>query len=258
LPKRTTLIGRIRKDAKLFYLPRDEDQPAVGTKRKYGRKAPTPEELRQDSTVQWQEVSAFAAGKTHTFRVKTLSPVLWMKAGSNRQLRLVVIAPVGYRLRKGSRLLYRKEAYLICTDTDMPLEKILQYYIWRWDIEVNHRDEKQIIGVGQAQVRSQRSTDRQPAFAVASYSMLLLAAARAWGLDATEGILPPPKWRSRANKQRISTQKLIQQLRSEVWSYALEQLKANSNDFVAQPEVNTKWQELQLPLYSTVLYASTG
>jgi hypothetical protein len=33
--------------------------------------------------------------------------------------------------------------------------------------------------------------------------------------------------------QPISTQKLIQQLRSEVWSYALEQIKADSNDFGA-------------------------
>ena len=258
LPERTTLIGRIRKDAKLFYLPRDKDQPAVGAKRKYGREAPTPEQLRQDSIVPWQEVSAFAVGKTHSFRVKTLSPVLWAKAGADRPLRLAVIAPVGYRLRKGSKLLYRKPAFLICTDPDMPLEKILQYYIWRWDIEVNHRDEKQIIGVGQAQVRSEKSVHRHPAFAVASYSMLLLAAARAYGLDATEGTLPPPKWQSRANKQRISTQKLIQQLRSEVWSYALEQLKANSNDFVAQTETTTKCPELQLPLYSTVLYTSTG
>ena len=258
LPERTTLIGRIRKDAKLFHLPRDEDQPAVGAKRKYGRKAPTPEQLLQDSTVPWQEVSAFAAGKTHTFRVKTLSPVLWTKAGADRPLRLVVIAPVGYRLRKGSKLLYRRPAFLICTDPDMPLEKILQYYIWRWDIEVNHRDEKQIIGVGQAQLRSEKSVNRHPTFAVASYSMLLLAAARAYGLNATEGTLPPPKWRNQENKQRISTQKLIQQLRSEVWSCALEQIKANSNDFVTQIEMNTKCPELRLPLYSTVLYASTG
>ncbi len=258
LPERTTLIGRIRKDAKLSYLPRDEDQPAVGAKRKYGHKTPTPEQLRQDSTVPWQEVSAFAAGKTHSFRVKTISPVLWTRAGADRLLRLVVIAPVGYRLRKGSKLLYRKPAYLICTDPDMPLEKILQYYIWRWDIEVNHRDEKQIIGVGQAQVRSERSVSRHPAFAVASYSMLLLAAARAYGLEATGKTLPPPKWRNQATKQRISTQKLIQQLRSEVWSYALEQIKADSKDFVSQTEENTKCQELKLPLYSTVLYASTG
>jgi len=162
LPQRTTLIGRLRKDAKLFFPPRDQEQPARGAKRKYGRRAPTPEALRQDASVPWQEVRAFGAGKIHTFRVKTIGPVLWKKAGYDRPLRLVVIAPVSYRPRKRSRLLYRQPAYLICTDPNLPLEKTLQFYLWRWDIEVNHRDEKQIIGVGQAQVTSRQSVDRHP------------------------------------------------------------------------------------------------
>ena len=46
-PRRTTLVGRIRKDAKLFHPPDDADQPVVGAKRKYGEQAPTPEMLRR-------------------------------------------------------------------------------------------------------------------------------------------------------------------------------------------------------------------
>jgi len=203
-------------------------------------------------------VRAFATGKTHTFRVKTLGPLLWKKAGYECPLRLVVIAPVGYRLRKGSKLLYRQPAYLICTDPDLPLDKIVQYYLWRWDIEVNHRDEKQIIGVGQAQVRSPKSVDRQPAFAVASYSMLVLAAARAFGVDAIHATLPPPKWRANRPKQRISTAELIQQLRSEVWAYALDQLNINSEHFVAGRSASTKCSKFDLPMASAVLYAAAG
>jgi hypothetical protein len=56
-------------------------------------------------------------------------------------VRVVVIAPVSYRLRQGSKLLYRPPAYLICTDPDLPLEPLVQEYLWRWDIEVNFRDE---------------------------------------------------------------------------------------------------------------------
>ena len=258
LPPRTTLIGRIRKDAKLFHPPSDENQPAVGAKRKYGQQAPTPEQLRQDPTVPWQTVKAFGAGKMHTFRVKTRTPLLWKKAGPDSSLRLVVIAPVGYRPRKGSKLLYRQPAYLICTDPDLPLDQLIQYYLWRWDVEVNHRDEKQIVGVGQAQVRSAKSVSRQPALAVASYAILLLAAARAFGIDATQGALPPPKWQSKQPKQRLSTEKLIQQLRSEVWAHAINQLDANSDDFVTAPSASTKSLKLHLPLTSALLYANTG
>jgi hypothetical protein len=258
LPERTTVIGRVRKDAKLFYPPAKRDPSIRGPKPKYGRPAPTPEALRQDSSVPWKEIRAHGAGKVHTFRVKTIAPVLWKKAGQERPLRLVVIAPVGYRVRKGSKLLYRKPAYLICTDPDLPVSTLVQYYLWRWDIEVNHRDEKQLIGVGEAQVRAPHSVDRQPPFAVASYSMLLLAAARAFGVEAIHTSLPLPKWRSDRNKVRISTQELIQHLRHEVWGDALEHLVGNYDHVAPPTEGDTKSAQFALPLASAVLYGATG
>ena len=258
LPERTTLIGCIRKDAKLFYPPRPEDQAALGAKRQYGRPAPIPDELRRDEGVLWQEVAAFAAGKIHTFRVKTITPVLWKASGAQCPLRLMVIAPVGYRLSKGSKLLYRQPAYLICTDPNLSLSQVLQDYLWRWGIEVNHRDEKQIIGVGQAQVRAPQSVDRQPAFAVASYAMLLLTAARAFGTDATQNDLPLPKWRANQPRTRLSTQDLIRQLRSEVWAYGINRLADHSEPFVTSTHSITKAPESQLPPVSTLLYAATG
>lgn len=258
LPPRTTLIGRVRKDAKLCAPPRPEDQQPRGTKRQYGEPLPTPEQIRQDESIPWQEVQAYASGKRHTFQVKTVGPVLWSKAGAKQPLRLVVIAPVGYRLRKGSKLLYRQPAYLICTDPNLPIEQVIQYYLWRWDIEVNHRDEKQIIGVGEAQVRSPQSVDRQPALAVASYSILLLAAARVFGTDTPRGRLPLPKWQSKRTEQRLSTQELVRQLRSEVWAYAIDRLVPDSDDFVTGLTASTKCPESALPAVSAMLYAATG
>ncbi len=258
LPERTTLIGRIRKDAALFELPRPQDRAPAGRHRQYGLKAPTPEELRQSETVPWQEVPAFASGQLHRFRVKTCSPLLWKAAGSPHPLRLVVIAPVGYRLRKRSKLLYRQPAYLICTDPDLPLDQLIQYYLWRWGIEGNHRDEKQIIGVGEAQVRSPQSVDRQPAFAVASYAMLLIAAARAFGTDLDHGSLPLPKWQANQPRQHLSTQELIRQLRSEVWAYGISRLTDHSEPFVTPVSAITKCPESQLPAISALLYAGTG
>ena len=238
--------------------PGQGNQPAVGAKRKYGPQAPTPKQLRQEDSIAWEEVSAFGAGKAHTFRIKTVSPVLWKKVGPANHLRVVVIAPVGYRLRQGSKLLYRQPTCLICTDPDLPLDQLIQYYLWRWDVEVNHRDEKQIIGLGQAQVRSPQSVDRQPALAVASYAILLLAAVQAFDIDALHGALPPPKWQTHRMKRRLSTQELIRQLRSEVWAYAIDQLDANSNDFVTERRPSTKSPKLVLPVTSALLYANTG
>ena len=66
-------------------------------------------------------------------------------------MKLVIIRPLAYRLTKNSRLLYRQPAYLICTDTELEIEKLLQAYLWRWEIEVNFREQKTLLGCGQAQ-----------------------------------------------------------------------------------------------------------
>ena len=214
----------------------------------------------------YQEVKAYATGKVHAFRVKTIAPILWPKAGPDRPLRLVVIAPVGYRLRAGGKLLYRQPAYLICTKASLSLQQILQYYLWRWDIEVNHRDEKQLIGVGQAQVRSAQSAQRDPGFAVASYAMLLLAGEQTYGRDRPTCQLPRPKWRRPDPTHRLSTQELIAQLRQELWGHELETLelivpaagRTDSGHFVAGGSSTTKCPEFLPSLAGAVLYAAGG
>jgi DDE superfamily endonuclease len=213
LPARTTLIGRIRKDARFSFPP--SEQPVRGRRRQYGDAAPTPEALLKDDTVPWSQVRVWASGKHHDCEYKTITSIQWRKAGAHRLLRLIVIRPLGYRLTAQSRLLYRQPAFLICTDPTLPLQTVIQDYFWRWDIEVNHRDEKQLIGVGQAQVRSNLSVELVPAFAVASYSMLLLASAQTHGFEANQPTFTVPKWRARsaARQNRLTTGQILVDLR---------------------------------------------
>ena len=218
-PPKTTLIGRIRKDAKLHFRP--DSQPGRGRKRKYGPVAPTPEEIRRDGQIPYQNVSAFSAGKLHDFRVKSLGPLKWRKAGGDQELQLLVIAPLGYRLSKNSKILYRMPAYLICTDPHLPLEELLQIYLWRWGIEVNFRDQKTILGMGQAQVRTEHAVEAVPALITAAYAMLLIAAKRTMGHSFThKQALPTPKWQN-SKPKKMSTQKLINQLKAEMWGEAM-------------------------------------
>ena len=223
LPEGCTYIGRTRKDTALHYPPEPPVPGANGRPPRYGKAAPTPEELRQDDSVPWQTVSARAAGKRHEFRVKTCGPVLWPKAGPGVVLRLVVIAPLAYRLKKGSRLLYREPAYLLCTDPDLPLEKLLQYYLWRWGIEVNFREEKTLLGTGEAQVRTPASNRHLPAVTVAAYSLLWIAALRCHAAGDNPRSLAPSKWRRdrRPDGQPPATGELLRILRYETWAGAL-------------------------------------
>ncbi|NJL71374.1 MAG: hypothetical protein HC888_07040 [Candidatus Competibacteraceae bacterium] len=116
LPARVELIGRIRKDARLYMLPRPEQENhGRGRRRAYGDRLPTPEQLRQDERLPWRAVRAHAAGKEHTFHVKEITPCRWKHAGGDRTLRLLIVRPLGYRLRKRAPMNYRAPAYLITT-----------------------------------------------------------------------------------------------------------------------------------------------
>jgi hypothetical protein len=250
LPPNTVLIGRIRKDAHLNFLP--EEQPGRGRKRVYGKEAPTPEELRVDSTVPYQQISAYAAGEQRIFKVKTLAPLRWKSAGKELDLRLVVIAPVPYLKKIGSKRLYRQPAYLICTDPTLSLQSIVQEYIWRWDIEQTHRDEKTLLGVGQAQVRNPNSVHCVPASAVAAYAMLQLAAIQAFGWDGQPHNLPPPKWRDPNKKKRASTLDLINEIRRELWASAIR--PSHLTHFVNPQSSHTNPLKLMPSLCNAIFY----
>ena len=218
VPERTTLIGRVRKDSVFFHPP--TEQPVRGRKRKYGPRCPTPEQLLKDEQVAWQKVEAHAAGERRTFEIKTIAPVHTQMDKGRSALRLVVIKPVRYHLTK-TKTDRREPAFLICTDPSLPLEELLQYYLWRWDIEVNFRDEKTILGVGQAQVRTEASNQNAPALGVAAYAVLLLAALKAYGPGGKPESFQNPGWDKRKTSRRASTNDLRNQVRYELWASAL-------------------------------------
>ena len=226
IPDNMVIIGRIRKDAKLYRVPEEYIGKSRGRKKYYGEPLPTPEQIRQDDKYLWEKISAFAAGKKHAFEVKSVASVRW-KSSKNQDMRIVIIRPLAYRPRKNSKLLYRDPAYLICSDPQLPLEQVVQAYIWRWEIELNFRDEKTIMGVGEAQVRNPLTVQSVPAFIVACYSYLLLAD-HANKTDSS--IIPSPKWYKRKSSDRCSTQKILSIFRSQIWGI---ELGNNKSGFVS-------------------------
>jgi hypothetical protein len=213
-PAEVAVVGRVRKDTALFFAP--AGQAATGRRRLYGQAAPSPEALRTDESRPWERVPVFAAGTNHEMKIKVLGPVRSRLTGG-ADVRVIVIAPLGYRLRKQGKLLYRQPAYLLVTDPALSVAEAVQGYVWRWEVEVNFREEKTLFGVGQAQVRHPESVERVPALQVAAYSALLWAS-ELTGAPACAAV-PAPRWRRRAETPpRPSTAALLNQLRSESWA----------------------------------------
>lgn len=205
---RVDLVARCRKDARLCF-------PAPpGGRRIYGAQRFSPEAVRQNPTILWHTAMIYFGGAWRAIRYKMIKNVLWQRGSGTRPLRLMVVAPQPYKISPNSRTNYRQPAYLLSTDLHSHPSILLQCYFDRLQIEVNHREEKDILGVGQAQVWSAKSIPRQPAFAVASYSMLLLAGLMQFGPGRTEEFVPLPKWRKKA--KRPSALDLITVLRKEI------------------------------------------
>lgn len=204
-----TLIVRCRKDIKLC-------RKAAGKGRRfYGKVKFTPEEVRRrDSRARWQKAKIFHGGCYREVRFKELTRIYWQGGARKQEVRLLVVAPVGYRTSKNGRKYDHAPAYLLTTDLVTSAQVLLQAYFDRWGIEVNHRDEKDILGVGQAQVWNQQSVSKVPALLVAMYSWLLLAGLKCYGSTRTEVYEPLPKWRRGA--KRPSCMDLVALLRRQL------------------------------------------
>jgi hypothetical protein len=202
------LIARARKDIKLCF------RAAAGSRRIYGAEKFTPEQVRLDDSIPWKTTKIFYGGKRRKVEYKEVIGVLWQGGARQRLLSLLVVRPTRYQKRLSGRYYYRQPAYLLTTVVGGTVRQLLQIYFDRWQIEVNHREEKDTLGVGQAQLWNVTSVPKQPAFAVASYSALLLASLTAFGAERGQAYAALPKWRRRA--ARPSALDLVTLLRKEI------------------------------------------
>jgi hypothetical protein len=194
IPDRVVLIARTRKDASLCF------RASQGDRRFYAKDKFTPDPVRLNESIPWRTTKIFYGGKRRKVRYKEVTGVLWQGGARKRPLRLFVIAATAYRKRNSGKLYYHHPAFLLTTMLEGSSRQLLQMYFDRWQIEVNHRDEKDTLGVGQAQMWNPVSVPKQPALVVASYSALLLAALKAFGPGRGDAYAALPKWRLHAKR----------------------------------------------------------
>ena len=192
------MLARARKDAVLCFGASGE------SRRFYAREKFRPQQVRRDETIEWRTAKLFYGGKR---------PYKQVCIGKT-PLRLLVVAPTPYRKSRSRKKYYRQPAYLLTTDLTSKPSALVQIYLDRWQIEVNHREEKDTLGVGQAQLWNERAVPKQPVLAVAAYSALLLAGLLAYGAERGAAYTALPKWRKRA--KRPSCLDLVALLRKEM------------------------------------------
>jgi hypothetical protein len=185
---RVEVLARCRKNQRLCLRHVGEGR------RFYSRETFTPDEVRQEETHPWQGGWFWFGGQRRWLRYKDVRDVYWREGGGRRALRLLVLAPTGYRLQRRGKLLYRDPAFLLTTDLTATTDFLIQSYLDRWQIAVAHREGKTLLGVGEAQVRHPQAVSRQPAFVLAVYGALLLAPLLAAADERPVFYRPTPAW----------------------------------------------------------------
>lgn len=116
------------------------------------------------------------------------------------------------------------------------------------DRNTHFRDEKTVMGVGEAQVHTKAAVETVPAFVVAAYAYLLLAGTED---NKREPVLPKPKWRTADPPVRQTTASMLGMFRSQLWGKAMG---VNLMDFVDNKAAGAKPVLFNNSLSSAVCY----
>lgn len=216
--KKTGFICRCRKDIKLC----KKNENPTNKRAFYSQIKFTPEMVYKDPTIPWKKCFIFRSGRYRATFYKEIKNVFWQSILNREPIRLCVIKRIPYYARKG-HITHRDPAFLLFINTCAVAKTCIQAYFDHNGIELNFKEEKWICGLGQAQIRSDKSVERQPAFVAASYSALILASIN------TPYLAPLDRWRKKV--RRVGVRLFIKELKREIVMqfFAIEDFKPPPN-----------------------------
>jgi hypothetical protein len=208
LPERVEIATRCRKDASLCVR---SAKSGFYDKQKF-----TPHDVYKDEEAKGGKVEVYYGRRTTEVSYREKSDVYWQRGAKKRALKVVIVSGMRYRKNKDGDRHYRQPIYLLTTDQTLPIETIIQFYLYRWEIEVSHRQLKNDLGMSQAQVWNETAVEKCPKTVVLAYSTIQLAYLLLKEEDDSN-FAQAPRWYR--NRGRISLAYLRRRLRREIMSY---------------------------------------
>jgi len=158
----TTIISRMKRNAKLYDLPPKTRKKQRGRPRKRGKLLPKPEKMAAH-VQDWQKVEFRQRGKM-TKRLMHVRKVLWYGVSHKPILLVISRDPLGKE----------KDDFLFTTDLSMTAAEILECYNDRWAIEDTFKNAKQHLGSQEPQVYKGQGPQRAAALGLWLYSTVWL------------------------------------------------------------------------------------
>lgn len=165
--KGVTLISRLRLDAQLYECPEPQPEGKRGRKPTKGKRIQL-KDLVDDDTQDWQtrEIKWYGnKKKTLNLLSKTC---LWYQAGYPPiPLRYVLVVDPANE----------KNPEVFCsTNADLSMEKIIEYFVMRWNIEVTFEEAREHLGMETQRQWSDRAIARTTPLLLGLYSVVTLCA----------------------------------------------------------------------------------
>jgi hypothetical protein len=149
-PKNLHVIGPLRWNAALYNLP--EAPTGRGRPCKKGKRLPTPRQMIEDTTGYPGTEATVQFGQTsRKLRTQVLSNVLWYAGAKTEEVTVVLVRDVAGKWR---------DEVLLATRPDVTAEFVITGYCRRWSIEVVFFESKQLLGLHDPHVWTEKSVER--------------------------------------------------------------------------------------------------
>lgn len=139
LPNPVCMITRLRLDAAL-YEPVQATPSARGRPRKKGQRLPTLETVAEDKQTRWKHltVQPWYGEKKRMIEI-TSKTAVWYHSGQPA-------LPIRWVIVRDPKQIFKTQA-LLCTDTNISAEQIVQWFVRRWQVEVTFHEVRTHLGV---------------------------------------------------------------------------------------------------------------
>jgi hypothetical protein len=133
------MITRLRLDAAL-YEPATSTPGARGRPRKKGQRLPTLETIAEDKQTRWKRltVQQWYGEKKRMIEI-TSNTAVWYHTGHPA-------LPIRWVIVRDPKQIFKTQA-LLCTDTNISAEQIVQWFVRRWQVEVTFHEVRTHLGV---------------------------------------------------------------------------------------------------------------
>lgn len=202
LPPGVEFIGRAHPKAALYALPGPRQR--LGRPRVKGDRLPSPAQRAGDPTG-WRPVVVSVYGRSITLLVKSFD-ALWYRVAGGRLMRFVLV-----RGWPG----HDEDDVLCTTALGLDARAIIEYYCWRWSIEVAFQEVKGKLGMEEPQNRTARAVERTAPMALWAYTFTVLWYLEQHARRQVPALLDVP-WYS---KRIPAFSDMLAALRFETWQH---------------------------------------